>query len=78
MLYDSNRVDVTYLVTYLNCTPICEWFVVWCGFKNGFQIDMFLKGIGPCAQKSMTILGSIVGIIEGTYLSIKWAPKYSH
>jgi hypothetical protein len=53
------------LVTYLTRTLVFEWYVVWCGFKNGWHKDMFLKGIGSHAQTMIAILGSMVNIFEG-------------
>ena len=40
------------------------WFVVALD-KNGYQKDMCSKEIGLCAQNVITILSSIVNIIEG-------------
>ena len=54
------KVDVPNSVVYLNQTSIFEWYMVWCGFKNGYQNDMCLKEIGIHAQNMITILGSIV------------------
>ena len=45
-----SKVDVPNLVTYPNWIPIFEWYVVWCGFKNGHQKDICLKEIGLRAQ----------------------------
>ena len=53
------------LVTALNWTPIFEWYVIRCGFKNGYQKDMYLIEIGLRAQNMIPILGSIVNIIGG-------------
>ena len=44
--------------------------MVRCGSKNGHQKDMCLKEIGLRAQNMLTILGSIVNIIGGTYMTI--------
>ena len=41
-----SKVEVPKLVTYLYWTPICEWYVVWCVSKNGYEKDMCLKEIG--------------------------------
>ena len=39
------------LVTYLNRTPIIEWYVVRCGSKNGYQKGIIrLKELGLHAQ----------------------------
>ena len=44
--------------------------MVRCGLKNIYQKDMCLKEIGLHAQNIVIILGSIVNIIEGTYVTI--------
>ena len=45
------KVDVPNLVTYLNRTPIIEWYVVRCGSKNGYQKGIIrLKELGLHAQ----------------------------
>ena len=57
---------MTNSATYLKPTPICEWDVVRCGSKNGYQKDiMWLEEIGLCAQNLITILGSMVNISLG-------------
>ena len=38
------------MAAFLIRTPIFEWFVVWCGSKNGYQTYMFLKEIGLHTQ----------------------------
>ena len=56
------------LVTYLNQIPI---YVVWCGSNNGYQKGiMCLKEIGIHAQNMITVLGTIVNITGGTYMTI--------
>ena len=50
-------------------TPIFEWYVVRCGSKNGQQIYICSKQIGLCAQNMLTVLGSIVNMIAGTYMT---------
>ena len=57
-------------ITFLNRTPIFEWYVVRCGSKNGYQIGMWLKEIGLGTQNLITILGSILNIILGSYMII--------
>ena len=37
-------------ITSLNRTPIFEWYVVRCEFKNGYQKDMSLGVIGLHAK----------------------------
>ena len=37
------KVDVPNSVTYLNRTPIFEWYVDKCGSKNGYQKNMCLQ-----------------------------------
>ena len=44
--------------------------MVRCGFENRYQKDMCLEEIGLHAQNIVVILGSIVNMIEGTYLTI--------
>ena len=63
--------DVPNLVTYLNQTPMFESYAVKYGSKNVYHKDMCLKVIGSRAQ-NLTILGSIVNIIVGTYMTINW------
>jgi hypothetical protein len=60
------------LVTFLKQIPIFEWWVVRCRSKDGHQKDMCLKEIGLHAQYWLTILGSIVNIVEGTYVAFLW------
>ena len=71
-----SKVDMPNSVTYRNQTPTCEWYVVWCGSKNGYQKDMRSKEIGQCAQNMITILGSLVKSIRGgAYMTILWAQQ---
>ena len=57
--YKSDNIDMPKSITnYLNQTPIFEWYVIRCGFRNGYQRDMCIKEINPCAQFIITILGS--------------------
>ena len=65
MLLFEPIVDNSYLITFLMMTFVCEWYVVWCGFKNGYYKHVFLKEIGLLAQNMITILGSVVSIIGG-------------
>ena len=51
-------------ITYLNWTPIIEWYVVWCGSKNKYQKAIFNKR-WDYVLKMVTILGSITNIIGG-------------
>ena len=62
-------VDVPNSNTTLTWTPIFESYVVRCGSKNGHQKDMSLKEIGLHAQNMLTILGSKVNMIWGTYMT---------
>ena len=34
-----------------------EWYVVGCGFENGYQKDVYFKEIGLRAHNMITILG---------------------
>ena len=45
--------------------PKFEWFVLWCGSKNGYQKDICLKEIGLHAHITMTILNLIANTIAG-------------
>ena len=63
------KVDLPESVTYLNRTSIFEWYVVWCGSKNRYHKDMFLRSIALHAQNMVPILSSIVNITEGTHLT---------
>ena len=47
-----------------------EWYVVWCGSKNKYQIDICTNEIGLRIENMIFILGSIVNIIWGTYMII--------
>ena len=51
------NVEGLILVTYLQRTPIFEWWLVRCGSRSGHQKDMFLKEIELCAQNLLTYLG---------------------
>ena len=59
--------------------PIFEWGVVRCRSQNGHQNEMRLKEIGlhVCAQNILSILGSIVCMIRGTYMTIQCAQESS-
>ena len=60
------KVDNPYSVAFLIRAPIFEWYVVWCGSKNGYQKGiMCLKGIGLCVKNLITILGSTYNIMGG-------------
>ena len=39
-----SKVGVPNSVTHLNRKPICEMYVIQCGFKNGHQQDMISEG----------------------------------
>ena len=66
----GNKRDNPYLVTFLIKTPIFEWYVLWCGFKNILQKDMFPKNIALCVQNMITIMNSTININGGTYMTI--------
>jgi hypothetical protein len=61
----TTKVDVPDSFTYLNQTPIFDWYVIRCGSKNKYQKDMCLKESELHAQNMITILGSIVINIMG-------------
>lgn len=65
---DIPKVSGRNSVTYLNQTPILEWYVVKCGLRtdtNKTSCDQ--KQMGIHAHNLLTILGSIVD--EATYMS---------
>jgi hypothetical protein len=41
-------------VLFCNWTPICEWYVVKCSSKNGYQTNMCSIEIQQCAQSMIT------------------------
>ena len=48
-----------------------KWLkMFWYGFKNEYQNNMCLIEIGLHAENMITILGSIVNIFQGTYMTI--------
>ena len=53
------KVDVPNLIAYHNQTPIFEWNVTRCGFKNMYQGDICIKQIGPFTHNMITIIVSI-------------------
>lgn len=56
----STTIDNPYLVSFLIRMHVFEWYVVWCGSKNGCQEDMCLtKKIGLHAQNMINSLVSI-------------------
>lgn len=55
-------------VTFLIMTPTFEWFVILCGSKSEYHKNMCFEEIGLLALNMVTDLGSIVNIIEGTYI----------
>ena len=62
----TTKVGNPYPVTFLTRTPIFEWYVVWCGFKDIYHKGiMCLKDNKLHAQKIITIPGSTVNIIGG-------------
>jgi hypothetical protein len=65
----STTNHVPNLITYLNWTPILEWHVVWCGSKNRYQKDMCLKESGLCTHNIISIVGPIINMIKGTYIT---------
>ena len=54
-MYSRYKVDMPNSVSYLNWTPIFEWYVVrWCS-KNLYPKDMCLKRLESHAQNMITI-----------------------
>ena len=54
-----------YFVIFLIGKLSFEWYVVWCGSKDGYHSDMCSQEIGLHAQIMVTILDPIVNIIGG-------------
>jgi hypothetical protein len=54
-------------------TPIFEWYVIWCGSKNGHQGHKCFEVIGLCAQNRLIGVNSIVNMIGGIYMTTWWA-----
>ena len=44
-------VDMPNSITYLDQTPIFEWYLVRCGSKNRYQKDMCIEEIGLTCSK---------------------------
>ena len=66
------NVDVPHSNIAVIWTPICEWYVVRCRSKNEHQNDMCLEEIELRSQNMLIILESIVNIIGGGYLYIRF------
>ena len=73
---DNSKVDVPNSITYFNKTPIFKWYVVRCSSKINYQKDTCLKDIGLSAQ-NIWILTSLINIIVGIYMTMKWAQESS-
>ena len=58
------------LVTYLKYAPKHKWYVVRCGPKIGPKKVTYPKEIGQRAQNMLTILGSMINITQGTFMTI--------
>lgn len=65
ILFQHVKINVPNLVTSLDQTPILEWYVVRCDFKNIYQKDIMpFKEIGLSGQDMITILVLTIHIIE--------------
>jgi hypothetical protein len=53
----------------LHWTPVCEWYMVWCGSKNGYQKDVFNRDWTVYSNYDKHIKLNIQDI-WGTYLTI--------
>ena len=51
----QRKVDVPNSVTFLNQTPIFEWYVMWCGSKNGSKKTRGWKKLDYVLNTNMTI-----------------------
>ena len=49
--------------------PVFKYYVVICGSKNRHQKDLHAKEIRLHAQNMITILGSMVNMIGGAYMT---------
>lgn len=58
------KVDNPNSMRFLIRIPMFEWFVVWCGSKNGYKKDMCIKREWIACSGFVAILCSIVIIIE--------------
>ena len=65
----SYNVDVPKSTTETTWTPLFEWYVVRCGSKNWHQNDLYLNETGMRAQNMLTILGSLINVIDGAYMT---------
>lgn len=66
-------------VTYLNRTPIFEWWVVRCRSMNRHQEGMCLKGLGLHAQTLLTILTQKVNMsLLGCFLAPAFLTLKNH
>ena len=61
--YLNKKLDMPNLVTYLNWTPIFEWYAVGCCSKSIFNKDASLKEIGLDIQNNINNLGSTINIM---------------
>ena len=50
-------------VAYLNWTPIFDWYVLWCGFKNVHHKYMCLNESKLCISNMLTIPGSTINMV---------------
>ena len=55
----QSKVDNPHSVTFLIEVPIFEWYMIWCGSKNGYQKDTCSKEIGLLAQNMINVLNSL-------------------
>ena len=46
-----------YLINIPMRAPIFDWYVIWYGFKNIYQKDMYIRKIGLDTQDMLTIIG---------------------
>jgi hypothetical protein len=57
--------DMPNLITYLNYTPIFEWYIVKCGSNNGYRTNMCWIIIWIHANKLIPILSSTINMAGG-------------
>ena len=68
---NNHWVSKSYRTTMI-WTPICVWYVVRCGSKNGHQKDMCSKVIGLHVSNMLIIQVSTINMIGETYMFISW------
>ena len=61
----SKKKKRTKPTTHVKWTPIFKWYVIRWQFNIVHKKGTYLEYIGPCAQKMLTVLCSVVNMVEG-------------